>query len=91
MDWTVGNTGIKRDHNEPDRRDRTPLTRPCLLQMLGVLGTENYEDVVIRAVFTLVFAAFLRVEEFTYRQTDIETGLLFRSWFLTKSSIQLEN
>lgn len=83
--------GRKRDHNEPDRRDRTPLTRPCLLQMLGVLGTENYEDVVICAVFTLAFAAFLCVGEFTYCQTDIETSPLFRSWFLTKSSIQLQN
>ena len=45
----------------------------------------------IRAVFTLAIAAFLRVGEFTYRQTDIETGPLFRSWFLTKSSIQLQN
>ena len=83
--------GIKRDHNEPDHRDRKPLTCPCLLQMLGLLGTENYEDVVIHAVFTLAFAAFLRVREFTYQQTDIETSPLFRSWFLTKSSIQLEN
>lgn len=59
--------------------------------MLGVLGTENYEDVVIRAVLTLALAAFLHVREFTYRQTDIETGPPFRSWFLTKSSIQLQN
>ena len=83
--------GIKRDHNEPDRQDRTLLTRPYLLQILGVLGTENYEDVVIHAAFTLAFAAFLRVGEFTYRQIDIETGPLFRSWFLTKSSIQLQD
>ena len=41
--------GIKQDHNERDRRDQTPLTRPYLLQMLGVLGTGNYEDVVIHA------------------------------------------
>lgn len=82
--------GIKRDHNEPDRRDRTPLTRTCLIQILSVLGNNSYNDAVIRAAFTLAFAAFLRVGEFTYRQTDIDTGPLFRNWFLTKNSIQLK-
>ena len=29
--------GIKRDHNEPERRPRSPLTRPYLLQILRTL------------------------------------------------------
>ena len=79
--------GIKRDHNQPERNPRTPLTRPYLLLMINTLSDLNYDDVVIRAAFTLAFAAFLRVGEFTYRETDLKLGPTFRNWFLTKSSI----
>jgi len=81
--------GIKRDHNEPERRARTPLTRPYLLRLLRALGTGSYDQAVTRAAFTLAFAAFLRVGEFTYRETDSPTGILFRKWHLTKNSIRL--
>ena len=82
---------IKRDHNEPERRSRTPLTRPYLLQILTCLSRLDYNHVVLRAAFTLAFAAFLRVGEFTYRATDISLGTSFASWFLTKNSIRLSN
>jgi len=81
--------GIKRDHSETDRRQRTPLTHPYLLTILNTLGHTSYDDVVLRAAFTLAFAGFLRVGEFTYQQTDLDTGNAFCNWFLTKSSIQL--
>jgi len=29
--------GIKRDHNDPERRTRTPLTRPYRLKVLAAL------------------------------------------------------
>jgi len=57
--------GIKRDYNEPERRIRTPLTRLCLLLFIRDLSPTNYDDVVIRAVFTLAFAGFLGIGEFT--------------------------
>ena len=81
--------GIKRDHNEPDRRERTPLTRPYLLLMLRTLGTTGYDEITTRAAFTLAFASFLRVGEFTYKPSDLEMGVAFQKWFLTKSSIRL--
>lgn len=81
--------GIKRDHNEPEKRDRTPLTRPLLRQILQTLDPTSYDDAVIRAAFTLAFAAFLRVGEFTYRESDLATGILFRNWFLTRNSVRL--
>ena len=81
--------GIKRDHNEPQCRDRTPLIRPNLVLMLSRVGHKSYDDTVIRAAFTLAFAAFLRVGEFTYKQVDSELGGAFRNWYLTKSSISL--
>ena len=81
--------GIKRDHNEPERRVRTPLTRPHLVRMLNSLQTYDYDDIVTRAAFTLAFAGFLRIGEFTYRAIDLQMGSVFHNWFLTKSSIQL--
>jgi len=81
--------GIKRDHNEPDKRDRIPLTRPYLLRLLDQLGTETYEKAVTPMAFTLAFAAFLRVGEFAYRGTDDPMGVLFRKWFLTRNSVRV--
>jgi len=80
--------GIKRDPSEPDRRERTPPTRPHLRLILNRIGNSHYDDLVLHAAFTLAFAAFLRVGEFTYRQTDLDSGPAFRKWFLTKSSIR---
>ena len=66
--------GIKRDHNEPDRSIRTPLTRPYLLKILYSLTLINYQDRVLCAAFTLAFAGFLRVGEFTYKEADLALG-----------------
>jgi len=79
--------GIKRDHNEPARRTRTPLTRPHLLSLLHHLRIHDYNDTVMRAAFTVAFAGFLQIGEFTYRALDLQMGPAFPNWFLTKSSI----
>jgi len=81
--------GIKRDHGEPDRRIRTPLTRPHLLRILQHLPHRNYDTIVTRAAFTLAFAGFLRVGEFTYSEKDRELGATFGNWFLTKGSVRI--
>ena len=81
--------GIKRDHGEPHRRTRTPLTRPYLLQILSRLRVHNYENTVLQAAFTLAFAGFLRVGEFTYKGSDMEIGPAFAKWFLTKKSVRI--
>ena len=81
--------GIKRDHNEPERRFRTPLIRPHLLSILHHLQAPSYDNIVLRAAFTLAFAGFLRVGEFTYREADTELGNSFPRWFLTNKSIQV--
>ena len=44
---------------------------------------------VIYAAFTLAFACFLRVGEFTYKESDQAMVLDFGKWFLTKSSIRI--
>jgi len=60
---------IKRNNKKPETRTRTPLTRPCLLRILRYLPDFNYNDLVTLAAFTLAFAGFLRVGEFTYKPT----------------------
>ena len=80
--------GIKRDYSEPARRTRTPLTRPHLLHMLHHLGRSNYDDLTIWAPFTLAFASFLTIGEFTYKAIDPQMGPSFQNWFLTKSCIR---
>ena len=81
--------GIKRDHQEPQRRERTPLTRPVLLVMLPRLTQLDYNDIVLRAAFSLAFAGFLRVGEFTYRRIDLDLGPAIRNWFLKKIAFAL--
>ena len=76
--------GIKRNYSEPDRRERTPLTRPHLLLILYRIGNSGYDDLVLRAAFTLAFAASLGVGEFTYRQTDLESGPASATRFLLR-------
>lgn len=83
--------GIKRDHNEPACRKRSPLTRPHLLALLHHLQSPHYEFIVLRAAFTLAFAGFLRVGEFTYREADTQLGTAFHKWFVTKASIKIAN
>ena len=81
--------GIKRNHIEPERRSRTPLTRPYLLQHLASLSFPSCDNLVLRVAFTLAFAGFLRVGEFTYKAADTDLGPSFSSWFLIKSSIRI--
>ena len=71
--------GIKRDHDEPARRIRTPLTRPHLVWMLNSLQTYDYDDIVTRAAFTLIFAGFLGIGEFTYHAIDLQMGSVFHN------------
>jgi len=81
--------GIKRDHNEPERRLRSPLTCPYLLDVLRHIRGSQYYHIVLRAAFILAFAAFLRVGEFTYREIDKLLGRSLSRWFLTKQSIKV--
>jgi len=81
---------IKRDHLEPERQIQTQLTQPHLLLLLRHLSRANYNDVATRAAFTLAFAAFLRVVEFSYKQRDLTLGDAFPKWFLTKGSVKVQ-
>jgi integrase len=85
--------GIKREHPDAPRRERTPLIRPKLLRILRVLSYPRYatshEEMALRAAFTLAFAAFLRIGEITYSAHDLQApqALDFGRWFVTKRSV----
>ena len=81
--------GINRDHLEPERRIQTPLTQPHHLLNLHHLSRSNYNHVATQAAFTLAFAGFLPVGEFTYKQRDLTLGDAFPKWFFTKSSVRV--
>ena len=66
------------------------LTRPHLLQLLCHLSTRNYNDRATRDAFSLAFAGFLRVGEFTYREADRHLGPTFSKWFLTQSCVRIQ-
>ena len=57
--------------------------------MLNRLTQLDYNDINLRAAFSLAFTGFLRVGEFTYRRIDLDLGPAFRNWFLTKNSIRI--
>lgn len=81
--------GIKRDHQEPQLREPTRLPRPVLLVMLNRLEQSEYNDMVLQATFSLAFAGFLRVGEFTYHRMDLALGPTFWNWVLTKNTVPI--
>ena len=83
--------GIKRDYNKPERRNRTPLTGPYLLRLLSALRTDNHGQIVMRAAFTLAFAALLKVGEFTYRESNSPTAPFSKDFTLQKTVFDYEN
>lgn len=62
--------GICRLRGEPDVKEQLPITRPILLEMLATLNTSQQKGATFHAAFSLAFAGFLRMGEFTWSLTD---------------------
>jgi len=78
---------IKRDHNEPAHRTRSPLNPPHLPRLLSHLPQADYDSIVLQAAFTLAFAGFLCVGDFTYRDADKQLNSSFPMWCITKQIV----
>lgn len=82
--------GIKRLQGQRETRERLPVTRKVLIDLISQLDQSTKIGATLHATFCLAFAAFLRCWEFTYtargRQTDD-----FHTWHLTRRSIAFQD
>ena len=77
--------GLQRLYEERDTRERRPITRDILRQLISRFDQSTLEGANIQAAFCLAFAGFLRIEEFTYDKVKCD----FNSWNLIQGSICL--
>ena len=73
-------------YNEPDKRERKPITRDILLPLLRRLDTSALYGATMHAAFSLAFAGLLRIEKITWSDSDIPK---FIEWHPTRRSIRL--
>jgi hypothetical protein len=69
---------------------RLPLSRDLLLRLLtpeAVAGEPDADTVNLNAAFTLAFAGFLRIGEFTYKEPELRHPALFNGRRLTPACI----
>ena len=74
--------GIRRLRGEAGTQERRPIMKHLRLQMLPHFNPRTKAGSTIYAAFCLVFAAFVRVGEFTYTARDLEDPN-FAEYFLT--------
>ena len=95
--------GARNIFGETSRRDRYLLTRDILIRILslppapleGPLDSLDIDTVLealaVRASFTLAFAAFLRIGEFTYSAAELADWQRLSPRFLTRQSVTISS
>ena len=78
--------GLQKLYGEGDTRERWPITQNILLRLISRFDKTTFEGVNLHAAFYLAFVGFLRMAEFTYNKVESD----FRSWYLTRGSIFLQ-
>lgn len=79
--------GVQRRRGDTVKRERLPITKDILLQLVLRLDITTEPHAIIHAAYCLAFAGFLRAGEFTYSKRDLEDSN-FASWHLTRQSIE---
>lgn len=82
-------TCVRRRQGEADKRERLPITRDILLQLLFQLDITLESHATLHAAHCLAFAAFLRIGEFTYSDKD-PSDRDFAAWHVTRQSIEFQ-
>ena len=80
--------GVRRLRGEADTKERRPITRDVLLQILTSFDKTTLLGATLHASFCLAFAGFLRIGEFTWSGPDLLQHD-FRQWFITRRSVTL--
>ena len=66
--------GIRRLQGERETRERLPITRKVLIDLISQLDQSTKIGATLHASFCLAFAAFLRCGEFTYTAQERKTN-----------------
>ena len=84
--------GIKIFHaaRETEPRERLPITRDILLRLIAHLDQNTHEGATFHAAFCLAFAAFLRISEFTWSNSEWQADDDFKHWHITRNSVQFQ-
>ena len=82
--------GIRRLRGEPGTKERYPITKDVLLQLLPLFDYRTRGGITIYTAFCLVFAGFLRAGEFIYTAHDLK-DMEFYKWFLTRRSVRFHD
>ena len=82
--------GIRRLRGEPGTKERYPITKDVLLQLLPLFDCRTRGGMTMYTAFCLAFAGFLRAGEFTYTAHDLK-DVEFHKWFLTRRSVRFHD
>lgn len=82
--------GARHLRGDSDTKERHPVTKDILLQVLPSFDRAIEHGAIMYASFCLAFAAFLRIGEFTYSTRDA-LDEDFAKYFLTRRFIRLHD
>ena len=75
---------------EPGTKERYPITKDVLLQLLPLFDCRIRGGITIYTAFYLTFAGFLRVGEFIYIAYNLK-DIEFYKWFLIYRSVRFHD
>jgi hypothetical protein len=79
---------IKRVHEKSRSREKLSIVKFILMQLLETLDSSTLLDAILHSTFILTFAAFLRLDEITWIEENINST--FSDWHVIRESVLLK-